>query len=122
MVSVFAREITDELASLVRKLDDLVDKHESKQMKAFVVLLSDDPDEDESKLKALAKKHNIENVPLTIFDGVAGPPNYKIAENAAVTVMMWRKLSIEANQAFGDGDFDKKAIKAVLKDTDKILN
>ena len=47
-------------------------------MRAFVVLLTDDPDAAEEKLKELAEKHGIENTPLTIFDGEAGPPKYKI--------------------------------------------
>ncbi|MDA1014433.1 MAG: hypothetical protein O3A00_08280 [Planctomycetota bacterium] len=123
MVNIFAREITDELASLVKQIDDVVGKNKNSKMAAFVVLLSDDPDADEGKLKALAEKHGIKNTPLTTFDGAAGPPNYKISEDAAVTVMLWQGggKNVKANHAFGKGELNAKKIEAIVKDTSKIL-
>ena len=122
MVTVFTRKITDDLISLVKKIDKLVAKNKKKQMRAFVVLLSDNPDADEDKLKQLAEKHKIKNVPLTLFDGVAGPPNYKLAENAELTVLMWRKLNVEVNHAFAKAELKPADVKKILKDTEKILN
>lgn len=122
MVSIFAREITDELTSLVKQIDKAVGKNEKQKMAAFVVFLSDDPDATEPKLKALAEKHGIKNVPLTIFDGTAGPPRYKIAKDAAVTVMMWRGFKVSSNHAFAKGKLDKSGIKKVVASTSKILN
>ena len=119
MVSIFAREINDNLASLVKELDKVVDKN--KNMAAFVVLLSEDPDATEKKLKEFAAKHKIKNLPLTVFDGVAGPGNYKIAKEAEVTVLMWKKRVIAVNHAFGKNGLDKKAVKKVVADTSKIL-
>ena len=41
---MFARELTDDLASMVKKLDAVVEKNEEKKkMAGFVVLLSEDP-------------------------------------------------------------------------------
>ncbi|GAB4150857.1 MAG: hypothetical protein Tsb009_25930 [Planctomycetaceae bacterium] len=122
VVSIFTRTIDDNLASLVKKIDAKVAENKDQRMAAFVVLLTDDPDADEAKLKALAKKHGIKNVPLTLFDGVAGPPRYKIAKDAEVTVMMWKRISVKANHAFAKGKLDKKGIDAVVKSTAKILN
>ena len=121
MVNIFAREITDDLASLVKQIDTVVGKNQDKKMAAFVVLLTDDPTAAEPKLKALAKKHGIEHTPLTLFDGLAGPKSYKIAKNAAVTVMMWRNLTVEANHASAKGQLNKAAIKKIVADTGKIL-
>jgi hypothetical protein len=90
-------------------------------MKSFVVLLTNDPDADEAKLEALAKKHNIKAVPLTMFDGVAGPAKYKISKDAETTVLLWKGLSVKANHAFAKGKFKKESTVAVLKDLDKIL-
>ena len=90
-------------------------------MAGFVVYLTDDRDAAEKELKAFAKKHNIKNVPLTVFDGTAGPPSYKIAKDADVTVMMWKGTKVEVNHAFGKGKLNKKAAKAVASDTSKIL-
>ncbi len=122
MVSIFTRSITDDLTSLVKNIDKQVAKNKDQRMAAFVVLLSDDPDADEKKLQDLAAKHGIKHVPLTIFDGTAGPPRYKIAKDAEVTVMMWKRTRVQANHAFAKGKLTAKDVKAVAKDTSKILN
>ena len=121
MVAIFARSITDNLASLVKQIDEQVAKNEDKKMASFVILLSNDADGDEAKLKALAEKAGIKHVPLTIFDGVAGPPNYKIAEDADVTVLHWKERKTIVNHAFAKGQLDKDGVKKVVDSTAKIL-
>ena len=113
MVAIFARKITDDLTSLVKKVDRLVAKNKDKKMKAFVVLLSDDADAEEAKLKELAKKHGIKTTPLTIFEGIAGPPSYKIAKDADVTVLMWERRKIKVNYAFRKDGLNKKSVAAI---------
>ena len=110
------------MASLVKRVDNVVGKNKEKKMAAFLVLLSEDPDADAEKLKEFAKKHKLKNTPVTIFDGVAGPPKYKISKDADVTVMMWVGKSVKANHAFENGKLDKSSIKKVLADTSKILS
>ena len=121
MVTVFAREITDNLASLVRKIDEQVGKNKDEQLSSFIVLLTDDPDAVETKLKELAEKHKIDDVPLTVFDGEAGPPSYKIAKDADVTVLMWRSTEVKVNHAFAKDELDEKAVDKVVSDVSKIL-
>jgi len=91
-------------------------------MAGFVVLLTEDPDAAESELKAFAEKHGIKNVPLTIFDGSAGPESYKIAKEADLTVNLWVGQKSKANYAFAKGKLDKDGIKTIIADTSKILN
>jgi hypothetical protein len=120
-VNVFARELSDNLASLVKKLDAAVEKNQDKQMAGFVVLLTNDPDADESRIKQFQETHGIKNLPLTLFDGEAGPPNYKLAEEADVTVHMWVKGTVKAQCAFRAGELDAAAIKSVVSSADTIL-
>jgi hypothetical protein len=120
-VNVFARSLTDDLASLVKGIDSFVDTNKSQQAAAFVVLLTSDPDADEAKLKEFAKKHDIKHVPLTLFDGESGPPNYKVAKDAEVTVMLWKQRNVKANHAFAKGELNDSTVKKVLADTPKIL-
>jgi len=89
-------------------------------MCAFFVLLADDKDAAAGKLQELAKKHDIKNVPLTV-DDAGGPPEYKIAKEADVTVLLLRKDAVAANYSFGKGQLDKKGINAIVADTSKIL-
>jgi len=121
-VNVFARELTDDLASLVKAIDKKIDENKDQQLSAYFVLLSDDPDADEARLKAMAEKHGIKNVPLTLFDGIAGPPRYRISKDADVTVMLWRRRNVKANHAFAKDKLDGKGVAAVVKSTSKILD
>ena len=119
-MNVFTRSLTDDLASLVKQIDEKINA--DKKLKSFVVLLTDDPDAAETEVKAFAKKHGIKNVPLTIFDGTAGPSNYHIAKDAEVTVNMWVGLKSKANHAFAKGELNKDTIAKVIADSSKILN
>ena len=121
MVTIFTRSITDNLASLVKQVDEQVAKNEDKKMASFVILLSNDADADEAKLKTLAEKAGIKHVPLTVFDGIAGPPNYKIAEDAEVTVLHWLARKTVVNHAFAKGKLDKEGVKKVVDATAEIL-
>ena len=122
VVAVFTHKIDDKVTSLVKKVDAEVAKNKDKRMKAFVVLLTDDPDKAEPKLKALAEKNKIENVPLTIFDGPMGPSDYKLSDKADVTVLMWVKSDVKVNHAFAPGQLDSASISEIVKDTSKILD
>lgn len=119
---VFTREVTAEVADLVAQIDAKVDGNKDKNMCAFVVLLTDDADAGAKQLTKLAEDKKIKNVPLTVFDGTAGPEKYKISKDAAVTVMMWNKMRVQVNHAFAAGKLTGDDVKAVTADTSKILN
>jgi len=121
VVSIFAREITDDLASLVKQIDDTVGKNKDKRMAAFVVLLAEDADAAAPPLEKLAKDRNIANTPLTVYDGVAGPPEYSIAEDAEVTVMMWVEGQVKVNHALRKDELKAEKIKEIVASTSKIL-
>lgn len=121
VVTVFTRELNDKVEALVDELDGVVGDNGDKKMAAFVVLLSEDEDADAPKLTKLAEAKTIENTPLTIFDGAAGPESYKIAKDASVSVMMWVKGEVKVSRAYEAGKLDDAAIKTVVGDTAKIL-
>jgi hypothetical protein len=121
VVNVFAREITDNLTSLVKQIDEKINANTDQKMAAFLVLLTDDPDAAEPRLKELAEKQKIDKTPLTVFDGLAGPENYKIDKEADVTVMMWVGGEVKVNRVFEKGKLDKAAVEKIVKDTAKIL-
>ena len=122
VVTIFTRSIDENVTKLVKEVDSAVGANQEKDLKAFVVLLTDDPDAAEPQLKKLAKDAGIsENVPLTVFDGEAGPPEYKISKDAGVTVMLWVKSDVKANYAFENGKLDAAGVKTIIGDTSKIL-
>ena len=75
-----------------------------------MVLLSEDPEGQNKKLKEVADEQEIKNTPLTTFDGVAGPPEYKISKDADITVMMWVGGKVVVNQPLFDNYVDAKVI------------
>jgi hypothetical protein len=121
VTAVFTRTLSNELASLVKEVDQVVEKNEGQQAGAFVVLLSSDPDGDEARVAEFAKKHGIKNVPLTVFDGEAGPAGYNIAKEAEVTVNLWNKSKVEANHAYAKGGLNKDGIAKIIADAEKML-
>jgi hypothetical protein len=121
VVTIFTRSITDNLTSLVRLVDKQLEENEDKKLAAFVVLLSNDPDADEIELKELAEKQEIKNIPLTIYDGIAGPPNYNIAEDVDLTVLHWKGQKVVVNHAFAKGELKVDGVTKVVESTAKIL-
>lgn len=123
VINVFTRTTGDDLVKLVKEVDSLVAKNQDKKMAAFVTVLAEDADKVAPKLEEMAKKNGIKNVPLTIFDGEAGPEDYKISDKADVTVMLWNKGEVKAKVAVAKGTkVDEKTIKTVVADSEKILN
>ena len=120
MVCVFARQTSEPLASLVKQIDAEIAKNS--QLKSFVVFLTDDADETASKLKEMAEECGLKNVPLTVVENPAGPPHYKIAQDADVTVMMWRGTQVKANHAYPKGGLTESEVKSIMADLPKILN
>lgn len=121
VVTVFTRELNDNVKDLIKKVNAKVDENKDKKMAAFVVVLTNDPDTVEPKLTKIADEGKLKSTPLTVIEGEAGPEGYKIAKDAEVTVMMWVEGKVKANHAFGKGELDAKSVDAIIADTKKIL-
>ena len=119
VVSIFSRNIDDKTTALLKEVNGQVEKN--KGLKAFFVLLTDDTKGNQAKLAEIATKNKITNVPLTIFEGAAGPESYELSDKADVTVLMWVENDVKVNRAYAKGKLDDAAIKAITGDTTKIL-
>ena len=106
---IFARDLSDPLASLAKKLDAATAKNSESKMGSFIVFLNDDEELDQ-KLKDLADKDHLSKISMATMSNKSGPEAYKIAKDAEVTVMMWVESEVKVNQAFSKGKLDKKAV------------
>lgn len=122
VVSIFVRKMDENTTKLVKEIDAVVGKNEEKKMAAFVTVLSEDPDAQETALKKVAEENKIAHTPLTVFENAAGPAKYKINEKASVTVMMWVESNVKVNYAFEDGKLDADAIKKIVEDSNTKLH
>lgn len=116
---IFAREVSDSLTSLVKKIDAATAKNEDAKMGSFVVFCSDD-ESLEKNLKSLAEKEKLNHIVLTI-DNPQGPPKYKIAKEADVTVVLYTKGEVKANFAFKKGELKDKDVETIVSSISKIL-
>ncbi len=116
---IFAREVNDGLASLVKKIDEATAKNRDCRMGSFVVFCSDEEGL-KKKLEDLADKDKLTRTILTI-DNPAGPEGYDVAKDAEVTVVLYTKQKVKANYAFKKGELKDKDIERILGDLSKIL-
>jgi hypothetical protein len=118
VVCVFARKTSEPLASLVKQIDEKIG--ESGKLKSFVVIVPQKGDKPVDDLKKLAKDASIKHVPLTIGESPDGPPDYELAKDAGITVLMWNQHTVKVNHAY-KGDLTDKDVRAILADIPKVL-
>ncbi len=115
---VFARETSEPLTKLIKKLDDATAKNSACSMGSFVVFLSDKEGLDK-QLQKLAKDAGLKKIILAI-DNPAGPKDYQVAKEADVTVVLYTQRNVKANYAFKKGELKDKDIDTIVADLAKI--
>ena len=120
-VIVFARSTSDSLARLVKGLDKALDEHKGQQLRAWVTFLADDQTSLDPKVVKWADKHALRRVPLGVFEDVVGPPAYKLAKDADVTVLLYVKQKVVGNFAFRAGELTDAKADEVLKELPKVV-
>jgi hypothetical protein len=116
---IFAREVSEPLAVLVKKIDAATGEHKDAKMGSFVVFLTDSEDLNKH-VSEWAAKENIKNTILAV-DNPAGPKGYKVAKDADVTVVLYTNRAVKANYSFAKGELKEKDIDAIVSDVSKIL-
>src|SRR2546429_164787 len=81
---------------------------------------ADDPKMDPQVVE-WGKAHAIKSMPLGVFEDPEGPPSYRLAHDADVTVLLFVKQKVVSNFAFHAGELTAKARDEVLKSVPKVL-
>ncbi len=121
MVAIFTRKLDENLVSLTKKMQAELYENSSKQLRCFVVYLTDEPAKHEETLAALALKNRLRTLPLTVFDGNSGPKEIKLSPKAENTVLFWKGLQVKKNFAFEEGKMDANAVENVVLGLNSIL-
>jgi hypothetical protein len=116
---VFAREASEPVVNLIKKIDAATAAHKDAKMGSFVVFLSESEDLPK-QLKDLAEKEKIEHTILSV-DTPTGPRAYKVAKDADVTVVLYTDRKVKENYAFGKGDLKDSAIEKIVAAIPSIL-
>lgn len=118
-IVVFARSVSAPLAKLMTKFDDAILAREKDGLKSWMTVLG----EKTIGIDALgkwAKETGLKSAPVGVFDDPVGPPSYKLAEDADVTVLMFVDRKIVTNVAFRAGELNDEAIKKLTADAAKL--
>ena len=116
---VFARSTSDSLGKLMARLDAEGIANKDAGCKVWLTLLAEKADLD--ALAKWAQKQGIKSAPVGAFEDADGPPAYKLAKDADVTVMLFVKEKVVANFAFRAGELDEAAIAEVVKSVPKLF-
>jgi len=116
---IFARDISEPLTSLIKKIDAATAQNQAKKMGSFVVFLNDD-DSAAARIKDLAQKSSIDHTVLSL-DKAQGPEAYKVSKDADVTVVLYTNREVKANYAFAKGELGDKDIDVIVGDLVKIV-
>jgi hypothetical protein len=113
-VIVFARKLSEPLGKLCQQIDRAVAEHAKANLRAWVTFLSDDQPSLDPKVVQWAQNYALRNVPLGVFEDLDGPPSYRLAREADVTVLLFVKQKVVANFAFRDGELTEAKIAEVI--------
>jgi hypothetical protein len=119
VVCVFARKTSEPLASLVKQIDSKIGANG--KLKSFVVLMTKDGDRTSEALKKLASQAGVKHVPLTMIGEKDGPPDYEIAADSDITVLMWNQNKVKVNHAY-KGELTEKNIETIMSGIPKLLS
>jgi hypothetical protein len=117
---IFARDLSDPLASLAKKIDAATAKNMEHKMGSFIVFLNDDEELDK-KLKDLADKEHLSKISMATMSNKSGPEAYKIDKDAEVTVILYNKNKCEATYAFKKGEMTESDVDKIVADVTKIV-
>ncbi len=120
-IIVFARTPNKELGELVAGLDRAIGDPKNAPLRGWVTFLGADQPKLYPQVVEWSKSHAIKSMPLGVFEDPDGPPSYRLAKDADVTVLLFVKQKVMSNFAFRAGELSAKAREEVLKSVPKLL-
>ena len=120
-VIIFARSLGDTLGKLAHGVDKALGQHKDSDLRAWITFLYEDESSMNGKIQKWAQKHAVGSVPLAVFEDVGGPPAYKLARDADVTVLLSVNQKVVTNFAFREGELTEARIEEVLKSVSALV-
>ena len=122
VVMIFARTPDAGLAKLIEKLEEEIEEHPDSKLTAFVNMIGNDPEKLKTQAAAFAAEHKIKRVALVVPEDAAnGPPDFKIAPEADVTVVCYKEGTVQANHALAKDALCCETIDAIVEDSEKLV-
>ncbi|OAI54045.1 hypothetical protein AYO44_03950 [Planctomycetaceae bacterium SCGC AG-212-F19] len=119
VVLVFARDLSEPVTRLIKRLDVATGQHQTRGLASSVIFLSKEKTL-VPRIKEFAAKERIQRTILRSYPP-EGPKGYNVAPDADVTVILFVDRFVKANHALKRGELNDKAIDAIIGDIAKIL-
>jgi len=124
-VLVFARRTDENTGRLLRTVRDAVREHQSQKLFAWFVFLAEPSTAAQTEMESAAYRFAAENtasaLPISVLGEPQGPPGYRIAPDAEVTVVLFRSGKVISNRAYRAKEWTSKAAEGALKDLPRLL-
>lgn len=119
-VVVFTRSVDPKVTELITKLDKAMGDHEDEQLRVFVNVLNSNKITAKENAKKFAATNGVTHIPFVVPNQYAnGPGNYKINEDAEVTITLANESEVKRNIAVAKAS--ELDIAAVLADVEAML-
>jgi hypothetical protein len=116
VVMVFARSADEKLAKLLKKIEEEVEEHQAEKLTSFVNMIGTDAESLKKAAGDFATKHGIKRIAFVVPEHAEnGPPDFKIAPEADVTIVCYKGGQVKANHAFAKGGLSDDKIAAVVE-------
>lgn len=114
VVMILLRELEPELPGLLKSIDGLVDRHRAQGLRAFGVLIGEDPTKQAPRLQTLGFDKRL-SLPLAVAGPqVAAAGCQNIPADAVVTVILYRDQKIEDRRSYLSGELSAAACEQLL--------
>jgi len=123
VVMVFARSADEKLATLLKKIEEEVEEHQSEKLTSFVNMIGADAEAMKKASAEFVAKHGLKRIAFVVpEDTQHGPPEFKIAPDADVTVVCYKGGTVKTNHAFSKGGLTDEKIKAVVEASCRLVD
>jgi hypothetical protein len=120
-VIIFARTMSDGLGKLAHGVDKAVTTNKAADLRAWITVLHEDQASVDAQIVKWAQKYAVSVVPIGVFEDVGGPPSYKLAQEAEVTVLLSTRQKVVHNFTFRAGELTDARIAEVLREIPELV-
>lgn len=117
---ILARESSEPLLRLLKKLDAACVRHLRQELGSFAVFL-DASEPLQEKLRGFAENVKLKKL-IIASEAEKQIPEYKVSAEAEVTLLLYTRHQVRANFAFRKGELTDTAIEEIIAALPKILN
>jgi hypothetical protein len=118
-VIVFTRSLSEPMAKLVASCDEVITAKPKDSIRGWMTVLGEKTVGAED-LGKWAKEMGLKSMPVGVFDDPIGPPSYKLADDADLTILLFVDRKVVANFAFRKGELDETSAKKVVEEVKRL--